>query len=126
MTGTMSMQIKYTGLRHNSRVISQYMGNDKFAVTPAPLKSALINDIPEIKSATKCKFTTHTLEYNASLFSGDIFLYADTDFLRIFTFPVSQGQSRSVSKGAILTFHNRKNGFEVFWRRGPCRQDSEG
>ena len=30
-----------------------YMGNDKFAVTPAPLKSALINDIPEIKRCNK-------------------------------------------------------------------------
>ena len=96
-----------------------YMGNDKFAVTPAPLKSALINDIPEIKSATKCKFTTHTLEYNASLFSGDIFLYADTDFLRIFTFPVLRGNPEVSLKEPFSLFITEKMALKYFGEEDP-------
>lgn len=68
-----------------------YMGKDLFAVTPAPLKDALINNIPEVENSTKCILTTRTLEYNSSLFNEKGFLYADPDFLKIFTFPVISG-----------------------------------
>ncbi len=68
-----------------------YMGKDLFAVTPASLKDALITNIPEIDKATKCRMTTRLLEYNSSLFNEKGFLYADPDFLKIFTFPVISG-----------------------------------
>ena len=44
-----------------------YMGKDLFAVTPAALKDALVNNIPEVENSTKCRFITHTLEYNSIL-----------------------------------------------------------
>ncbi len=96
-----------------------YMGNDKFAVTPAPLKSALINDIPEIKSATKCKFISHTLEYNSSLFSGNHFLYADTDFLRIFTFPVLLGNPEVSLKEPFSLFITEEMALKYFGEEDP-------
>jgi len=68
-----------------------YMGNDLFSVTPAALKDALSDNIPEVERSTKCRLISHTLEYNSSLFSEWGFLYADTDFLKIFTFPVISG-----------------------------------
>jgi len=83
--------------RNIYRIISKhsasfsYMGKDLFAVTPAPLKDALVNYIPEVEYSTKCRLTTHTLEYNSSLFNEKGFLYADPDFLKIFTFPVISG-----------------------------------
>ncbi len=82
---------------HIHRIITKqsaafsYMGKDLFAVTPAPLKDALVNNIPEIENSTKCRLTTHTLEYNSSLFTESGFLYSDPDFLKIFTFPVISG-----------------------------------
>ena len=69
----------------------EYMGKDLFAVTPDPLKDALINDIPEIEYSAKCKLKFHTLGYDSKLFEERGFLYADTDFLEIFTFPVITG-----------------------------------
>ncbi|MBK7133013.1 MAG: ABC transporter permease [Bacteroidales bacterium] len=70
---------------------NSYMGNNLFAVTAGPLKEALINEIPEITRATKCTLRSHTLDYNASIFAESGFLYADTDFLKIFSFPVLTG-----------------------------------
>lgn len=75
--------------KHSARF--SYMGKDLSAVTPAPLKDALVNNIPEVENSTKCRLTTHTLEYNSSLFNETGFLYADPDFLQIFTFPVISG-----------------------------------
>ncbi len=75
--------------KHSARF--SYMGKDLSAVTPAPLKDALVNNIPEVENSTKCRLTTHTLEYNSSLFNETGFLYADPDFLKIFTFPVISG-----------------------------------
>lgn len=70
---------------------NSYMGNNTFAVTPGPLKEALINEVPEVENATKCALRSHTLEYEKALFTESGFLYADPDFLKIFTFPAISG-----------------------------------
>jgi putative ABC transport system permease protein len=70
---------------------NMYMGRNVFGVTPAPLKEALTKEIPEVKYSTKCILRTHILEYNSSLFIEKGFLYADTDFLKIFSFPLISG-----------------------------------
>lgn len=81
-----------------------YMGKDLFAVTPGSLKDALINNIPEVENSTKCKLTTRTLEYNSSLFNEKGFLYADPDFLKIFTFPVISGNPDEELKEPFTLF----------------------
>lgn len=70
---------------------NSYLGKNLFAVTAGPLKEALVNEIPEILNSTKCKLQMHTLESNSSLFTESGFLYADPDFLKIFSFPVILG-----------------------------------
>ncbi|MRR21984.1 hypothetical protein EG830_03275, partial [bacterium] len=81
-----------------------YMGKDLFAVTPDPLKDALINDIPEIENATKCKLRFHILEYDSKLFEERGFLYADSDFLEVFTFPVITGNPDEALKDPFTLF----------------------
>jgi putative ABC transport system permease protein len=96
-----------------------YMGKDKFAVTPDPLKNALINDIPEIKNATKCKLKFHILGYNSKLFDEGGFLYADTDFLEIFTFPVITGNPAEALKDPFTLFITQEMAMKYFGNEDP-------
>ncbi|MDZ7635348.1 MAG: FtsX-like permease family protein [Bacteroidales bacterium] len=96
-----------------------YMGKDLFAVTPAPLKNALINDIPEIKNVTQCKLKFHTLAYNSKLFEESGFLYADTDFLEIFTFPVITGNPTEALKEPFTLFMTKDMAVKYFGSDDP-------
>jgi putative ABC transport system permease protein len=91
-----------------------YMGSDRFAVTAGPLKEAIVNEIPEIKYSTKCKVNSHTLEYNGALFSESGFLYTDTDFLKIFTFPVIAGNQSEALKEPFALFLTREMASKYF------------
>jgi putative ABC transport system permease protein len=109
---------------HIYRIVSkqpghQYMGKDLFAVTPDPLKNALINDIPEIKNSTKCKLKFHTLECNSKLYEEGGFLYADTDFLEIFTFPVITGNPAEALKEPFTLFMTRDMALKYFGNEDP-------
>jgi putative ABC transport system permease protein len=95
------------------------MGSDRFAVTPGPLKEALVNDIPEIKYSTKCKVNFHTLEYNGSLLSESGFLYTDTDFLKIFTFPVIAGNPSEDLKEPFTLYITREMASKYFGDDNP-------
>jgi putative ABC transport system permease protein len=97
----------------------EYMGNDLFAVTPDPLKNALINDIPEIKNSTKCKLGFHILGYNSKLFEEGGFLYADTDFLEIFTFPVITGNPAEALKDPFTLFITKDMAMKYFGNEDP-------
>ena len=91
-----------------------YMGSDRFAVTAGPLKEAIARDLPEIKYSTKCKINSHTLEYNGSLFNENGFLYTDTDFLKIFTFPVIEGNPSEELKEPYTLFITREMASKYF------------
>lgn len=82
------------------------MGKDLFAVTPASLKDALINNIPEVENSARCRLITHTLDYNSTLFTEKGFLYADSAFLTIFTFPVISGNPAEALKEPFTLFIN--------------------
>ncbi len=96
-----------------------YMGKDIFAVTPDPLKNTLINDIPEIKNSTKCNLKFHILEYNSKLFEEGGFLYADTDFLEIFTFPVITGNPAEALKEPFTLFMTEDMAVKYFGNEDP-------
>jgi putative ABC transport system permease protein len=96
-----------------------YMGKDLFSVTPAALRDALIINIPEVGNSTKCRLITHTLEYNSSLFSEKGFLYADPDFLKIFTFPVISGNPSSDLKEPFTLFITRDMAKKYFGAENP-------
>ncbi len=96
-----------------------FMGKDLYAVTPDPLKNALINDIPEIKNSTKCNLKFHILEYNSKLFEESGFLYADTDFLEIFTFPVITGNPAEALKEPFTLFMTEDMAVKYFGNEDP-------
>jgi putative ABC transport system permease protein len=109
---------------HIFRIVSKqpgnvFMGKNVFAVTPGPLKEALVNDIPEVKYATKCDFSIHTLEYNSNLYSEKGFLYADTDFLKIFTFPVVSGNPAEALKEPFTLFITKEMASKYFANEDP-------
>jgi len=91
-----------------------YMGNELFAVTPASLKNALAENIPEVANSTRCRLTTHTLEYNSSLFNEKGFLYADPEFLKIFTFPVNSGNPVEELKEPFTLFITEEMAVKYF------------
>ncbi len=97
----------------------EYMGKDLFAVTPDPLKDALINDIPEIEYSAKCKLKFHTLGYDSKLFEERGFLYADTDFLEIFTFPVITGNPDEELKDPFTLFITKDMAVKYFGDEDP-------
>lgn len=97
----------------------EYMGKDLFAVTPIPLKDALINEIPEIKNSTLCNRKFHVLEYDSKLFEEGGFLYADTDFLEIFTFPVITGNPAEALKDPFTLFMTKDMAVKYFGDEDP-------
>lgn len=97
---------------------SGYMGINTSAVTPAPLKEAVLNDIPGTAKSTKCKVIAHTLEYNSALFTERGFLYADTDFMKIFSFPVISGNTEDLNEPFTL-FITREMAAKYFGSEEP-------
>ena len=96
-----------------------YMGKVLSAVTPASLKEALVNEIPEVEGATKCRLIAHTLEYNSGLFNERGFLYADPDFLKIFTFPVLSGNPAEELKEPFTLFITKDMAKKYFGDEDP-------
>lgn len=97
----------------------KYMGKTGYVVTAGPLKEALINDIPEIKYSTKCTLRSHILESNSSLFIENGFLYADTDFLKIFKFHVISGNPSEVLKEPFAIFITKEMAKKYFGDADP-------
>jgi putative ABC transport system permease protein len=96
-----------------------YMGKDVFAITPAPLKDALANEIPEVKNSTRSRLTTHSLEYSSSLFYENGFLYADPAILNIFTFPVISGNPLEELKDPFTLFITKEMAVKYFGNEDP-------
>lgn len=95
-----------------------YMGKDVFTVTPAPLKQVL-ESVPGVENSAKCRFFSHTLEYNSSLFSENGFLYADPDFLKIFTFPVNAGNPTEALNEPFTLFLTKEMAVKYFGNEEP-------
>ena len=109
---------------HIYRIVSKqpgnmYMGKNVFAVTPGPLKEAIVNEIPEVKYSTKCGYNFHTLEYNSNLYTEKGFLYADTDFLKIFTFRVNSGNPAEALKEPFTLFITNEMATKYFGNEDP-------
>ena len=96
-----------------------YMGKTLFVATPGLLKQALVNDITEVERSTKCWMQPHTLEYNSSLFSETGFLYADTDFLEMFTFRVLSGNPSEALKEPFSLFMTERMASKYFGKDDP-------
>lgn len=97
-----------------------YMGKTIFVPTPGLLKDALVNDIPEIERSSKCCMQKHTLEYNSSLFAETGFLYADTEFLKIFSFRVLSGNPSEALKEPFTLFITERMALKYFGNDDPA------
>jgi putative ABC transport system permease protein len=101
---------------HASR---SYMGKDMNVVTPAPLKHALITDIPEVERSCRCKFASTTIEHNSSLYAEEGFLYADPELLEMFTLPVLTGNAAEALKEPFSLFVTRSMALKYFGNQDP-------
>jgi ABC-type antimicrobial peptide transport system permease subunit len=95
-----------------------YMGKNLNVVTPATLKNALLTDIPEVEKACRCKARSVTVEYNSSLFAESGFLYADPEFLEMFSFPVLTGNPEAL-KDPFSLFITRRMALKYFGDQEP-------
>jgi putative ABC transport system permease protein len=76
------------------------------AVVPIPIAAAIKADIPAIKNATRISSLQCMVTVGTQKFEEKNIYYADTSFLRIFSFPVLQGDAASLlarPDGAVLT-----------------------
>ena len=71
-----------------------YLGTNRFAVTPAPLVKALMEEFPEVEHATQIDQTYRLLEYEDKRFYEEG-IYATEHFFDVFTFPLLQGDPRT-------------------------------
>ncbi|KAB2878829.1 FtsX-like permease family protein [bacterium] len=74
-----------------------YGGGDAFQTpqTPAPLSAVLKSEFPEIEKTTRVLFTPNKLlfDYKDQRFYESNGLYVDPEFLSMFSFPLTAGQS---------------------------------
>jgi putative ABC transport system permease protein len=86
-----------------------YMGLDYFAVTPAPLASALKEEYPEVIAATKIYQSNDVImSTKDKRFYEDGFLWADDRFFDIFTFPFLRGDpSKALSEPYSMVISER-------------------
>jgi putative ABC transport system permease protein len=68
-----------------------YMGKSQVTVTPGPLASAMLDEFPEVLSATKVTARRIVLQHEGNRFAENRVYYADPSFLEIFNFPLLAG-----------------------------------
>ncbi len=91
---------------YNFQPGNDFLGSDKYAVTPAALATALVNEYPEVAAATGFD------QYNALLNVGDdthyweAGIFADESFFKVFAYPFVAGYQRHALKnpdGMVVT-----------------------
>ncbi len=74
-----------------------FRGSDRFSVSPEPLASALKEDFPEVKDATFFQLDQPTFFINEQV-TQELTLFADENFLDVFTFPMIEGVGKEALK----------------------------
>jgi putative ABC transport system permease protein len=75
---------------------SEYIGNDYYVATSSPLAQALMDEYSEVVNATRTRHTGRSLLiYKENRFYEEG-IFADENFLRIFTFPLLRGNEEMV------------------------------
>ncbi|MDJ1479243.1 ABC transporter permease [Cytophagaceae bacterium YF14B1] len=65
------------------------------AVTSAPTAAAMVEKIPEVKSAVRLSDNTHVLEVGERKFEEEGIYYADSTFFDVFSFPLVRGDVKT-------------------------------
>ena len=83
--------------------------------TPTLLSRTLVQDFPEIKSATRIQHTPNMLiRFNEIVFNETHFLWVDTNFFDIFAIPLVYGDPRTALKDdhtVVMTLSNARRFF---------------
>ncbi len=96
-----------------------YQGSDVFLICPGTLKDALMLDIPEIEYATKFTMRSSVLKNGSKRFDESKFLFADPDFINIFTFPVVTGDLSAALNEPFSLFITREVADKYFGSEDP-------
>ncbi len=96
-----------------------YMGNDVFGVVPGTLKDALIRDIPDVEVATKFSVRPAIMDYKNHKIRENGLLFADPDFIRVFTVPVIKGNLEACLKEPLSLFLTRETAYRYFGDEDP-------
>ena len=77
------------------------------AVTPSPLAEAAMNEVPEIKNAVRISsYHSDLLQVEDRMFEEKNILYADSNFLKFFNFPLVEGNLETAldhPEGILIT-----------------------
>ncbi|MEM1338807.1 MAG: ABC transporter permease [Bacteroidota bacterium] len=66
------------------------------ATTPSPVASALVQDLPEVKSAARIRYVGEPkVTYKENSLRHGQFAFVDPDFFRIFTLPLLKGDTKT-------------------------------
>ncbi|MCJ7582126.1 MAG: ABC transporter permease [Candidatus Aminicenantes bacterium] len=76
---------------------NMYLGSDRFAVTAAPLAAALMQEYPEVVAATRIdNLRESSFSYGDKKFVENSALWADPNFLKIFSIELLSGNPETV------------------------------
>jgi len=78
--------------------LTAMLNNNAFngVVTCAPLAQGMMNEIPEVEVATRCRnFGFPVLRYKEKVFSEERFFSADSTFFNVFTIPFLKGDPKT-------------------------------
>jgi len=98
---------------------NMYMGTEVVGIVPGTMKDALIQDIPEIEIASKFTTRPAIFEYKQVKIREKGFLFADPDFIRLFTFPVMSGDLEACLKEPFSLFVTEETAHRYFGQENP-------
>ncbi|CAN5897627.1 ABC transporter permease [soil metagenome] len=95
---------------HADRIyrVNTGMGGENMAISPPPLAPALVEELPEVENAVRLKlpFSEVLLSIGDAKFEEKQVVFADSSFLRVFSFPLVEGDLRTAmvrSDSLLLT-----------------------
>ncbi len=102
------------------RVIQEadYAGHDiRMARTPFPLGPALKNDFPEISDAARVFVNGMQVKVGEKTFEDDEMIFADPSFLKMFSFPLLQGDAATALSNPLSIILSEETAQKYFGTR---------
>jgi len=92
------------------------------APTPPALAEALQKDVPGIEAVVRLRAYSLFVKYEDQQFQEDNFLFADSDFCKIFTFPLSAGNPQQALREPFSVILSDASARKYFGERDPLGQ----
>jgi len=109
-----SFEISYDRYHENADRIFTVISGDQ-AVTPVPLAPALMQEFPEVETATRLQsLGQYLIRYMDKAFFGDRWVWADEHIFDVFTFPLVSGDKHTAlsdPNSVVLTENMAKKYF---------------